>query len=131
MRPRALVVAGIVALVAAAVVVAVAILFDFGGKGPTGPRRGGAAATEADNGGEVSVTLGQPFRIALKGSPDAPWAVPVAQSDSLAPAGSQEELDGSVSVTFVPLETSPGVLVTAERTGAKAEHFEVTVRVVR
>ncbi len=96
----------------------------------TVPRRN-AAVTEANNGGEVTVPPDKPFVLNLRGTPDAPWNLPRAHADTLAMIGSSLELDGSVSVTFVPVEVSPGVQVTAERGGATPERFEVTIRVVR
>ncbi|MEA2829027.1 MAG: hypothetical protein QOG43_3466 [Actinomycetota bacterium] len=105
---------------------------DAGGKGggpTTVVRRDGAAVTEADNGGEVTVPPNQPFVLHLKGSADAPWGLPRAQADTLALVGSSQELDGSLTATFLPLETTPGVVVSAPRSGAITEGFQVTIRV--
>ena len=41
-----------------------------------------------------------------------------------------EELDGSVTATFVPQRLAPGVVVRAERGGTSPETFAVTIRVV-
>jgi hypothetical protein len=106
---------------------------DGGGKATTSRtsvvRRAGAAVTEADNGGQVTVAPNAPFVLDLKGSPDAPWGLPEVQADTLALVGSSQELDGSVKATFLPLELTPGVVVSAQRSGATTERFEVTIRV--
>ena len=115
-------------IVAVAVGVTVALTRgDKAGKEPTG--RAGAAVTEADKGGEVTVPLQEPFVLDLKGSPDAPWGLPASQADTLALVGSSQELDGSVKATFLPLEVTPGVVVSAQRGGTSTERFEVTIRV--
>jgi hypothetical protein len=105
-----------------------------GGKGgapTTVVRRDGAAVTEDDNGREVTVPPNEPFVVDLQGSPDAPWGLPVSQAvGTLALVGSSQELDGSVRATFVPLDVTPGVVVSAQRTGKSSERFEVTIRVV-
>ena len=123
-------------IVVAAFGVTFAMTHDLGGgdgdKGTvptTVVRRAGAAVTESDNGGEVTVPPNQPFVVDLKGSPDAPWGLPEPQAESLALVGSSQEVDGSVKVTLLPLEITPGVVVSAERTGAVTERFEVTIRV--
>ncbi len=134
---RRVVLAGLVVVVMAGAALAVFGLGfgddDGGGKGTTSRtsvvRRAGAAVTEADNGGEVTVPPNVPFVLDLKGSPDAPWGLPAAQADTLALVGSSQELDGSVKATFLPLELTPGVVVSARRTGATTERFEVTIRV--
>ncbi|MEA2972082.1 MAG: hypothetical protein QOG82_540 [Actinomycetota bacterium] len=125
-------------LVIVAVVVAGVSLLDIGDDDTGGGsatsstvvRRGGAAVTEADNGGEVTVPLNQPFVVNLKGSPAAPWGLPHAESESLALVKTSEELDGSVTATFVPQRLAPGVVVRAERGGPSPETFAVTIRVV-
>ncbi len=97
-----------------------------------GGRRRDAAVTEADNGGEVVVPPNEPFVLDLQGSPDAPWSLPQANAGSLAVVNSRVEPDGSVTVTYIPLEVTAGVVVSAERTtGGTPERFEVTIRVVR
>ena len=92
-RVRAIVGRVLLALVIIAVAVAGVVLLDVGGDDKDGGgsgtsttvvRRGGAAVTEADNNGEVTVTLNQPFVVNLKGSPEAPWGLPHAESESLA-----------------------------------------------
>ena len=137
---RAIVGRVLLALFIVAVAVAGVLLLDIGGDddkddggsatSTTVVRRGGAAVTEADNGGEVTVPLNQPFIVNLKGSPAAPWALPQSESESLALITSSEELDGSVTATFVPQRLAPGVVVRAERGGPSPETFSVTIRVV-
>jgi len=89
-----------------------------------------AAVTEANNGGEVTVPLNQPFVVNLKGSPAAPWGLPRSEADSLALTRSAEELDGSATATFVPQKVAPAIVVRAERGGTSPETFTVTIRVV-
>ncbi len=86
--------------------------------------------TEADNGHEVTVAADRPFVVTLQGSAVAPWGLPWASGEDLALVQSSQEVDGSASATFVPLESTPGVAVRAERSGTSTEQFEVTVRVV-
>ncbi len=74
---------------------------------PDGQAPDGAVVTEADNNGEVTVPLNQPFVVNLKGSPAPRGACPHAEAESLALVTSSEELDGSVTATFVPQEVAP------------------------
>ncbi len=102
-------------------------------------RRKEAAVTEANNGGEVGVTVNKPFILDLKGSPDAPWGLPEATSEALARVSTSLDANGSSAATFNPLEVTPGVTITAERVPTcraatpacdlPTEHFEVTIRV--
>jgi len=138
-RARGIVLRIVLALAIVAVVVAGVSLLGIGdddkGGGPApastvAPRREGAAVTEAYNNGEVTVALDQPFVVNLKGSPDAPWGLPHSEAESLAVVTSSEELDGSVTATFVPQKVAPGLVLRAERSGTSPETFAVTIRVV-
>jgi len=134
----ALLVVNLLILVGAVVTVFV-VDFDDDGESQTARRRD-AAVLDTDNRGEVSVPVGKPFVVDLKGSEDAPWSLPLASGTSLAIVSSSLDLDGSASATFVPLEVTPGVKLVAERTPAcrtasdpcdtPSERFEVTIRVV-
>ncbi len=96
----------------------------------TRPGREPAAATQADNGGVVSVPVGKPFVVVLQGTAAEPWEVPWSTDVSMARVASSQELDGSATATFVPVEVTPGVPVVAQRAGPTGERFEVTVQVV-
>jgi len=130
---------GIVVLLAA-VVVAVLVFDVLEDPEPVSDRRRNAAVTEADNGSEVTVPVGKPFVVDLKGSEDASWSLPSAVDASLALVSSSQDLDGSSSATFLPQKATPAALVIAERTlpcpvpgetcPRRTERFEVTIRVV-
>lgn len=142
-KPRTLAV--LLAVTVAVLVVAAIVAIGGGGKdGPTpeeqaAARRQAAAVTEANNGGEVTVAPSTPFIVDLEGSADAPWSVPRATSEALAPVSSSQDADGSAAATFLPLEVAPGATITAERVptcrtatpacDTPTETFTVTIRV--
>jgi hypothetical protein len=125
-----IVLALLIVVLSIAVVKVLGVGDDDEGGGSPAPSGAGAVVTTAYNNGEVTVALNQPFVVNLKGSPAAPWGLPHAESESLAVVTSSEELDGSVSITFVPQRPAPGVVVRAERGGTSPETFAVTIRVV-